>query len=316
MDSRVAAIRFLLYNSRQMKGTDKYNKKEGYSCLNKDFDSLSISKGLKKQLRKDGINTLQELRIQYDLGLLSTSEYDESYHRELRRICKKLGGMDNIVENPSEVEQQQNDDSEANSKMTIGVLWKDISKSRRNFSILVNYYNNYETINLRLFGEHYGISRERVRQIVENGTNKLRGLASCDFADRDALYKIQLAANNQTEVNSLEIGDKFFTDSGIAYLFAAMYPDRYRIIKGRMIHGAWFVKKESNIEDRLMWLIDDLKYGFKPFSFEEIKRRYLIGEKMISALDGVFERDGFITSKHNYDVISKMLSEKRKDDWK
>ncbi|MBR3332238.1 hypothetical protein IKG28_01245 [Candidatus Saccharibacteria bacterium] len=284
--------------------------------IDSSFDALKMSGNLKTLLRKSGINTLQELRIQYDLGLLILDDYNKDCRIELQEICEKLVDANGLKNNAFESDpQQKDDDLKLKSNMPIGMLWKENSKLQRNYSILANYYNNFGRMTLRLLGEHYTLSRERVRQIIDNGTNELKILVGCDFVDKNLLSKIQLAADNQTEVNSLGINDEVFTSSGIAYLFAAMFPERYRVVESKKLHGAWFVEKGSDIENRIECLMDDLRYNFKPLSFDEIEQRYQISKKMAVALDGIFERSGYVTSKYNYDVICKMLSDERRKNY-
>ncbi len=264
---------------------------------------------LERVLKKYGVDTLQELSIRRDLGLLSLSNADSDYLDEMQKTCSITGNENqNCVAHDFNNDGLLNVDDYSDSKIisSVGSLWKEKSSSQRNFMILIDYYNNRPKITLQILGDRYGLTRERVRQIISNGTEKLRGMCDKESIKTILLPMLDYFANEAVMIDSLAVEDRYFTNRGIAYLFSMMYPQRYEVFINNRLYGEWWIKPDGNLNKLLHILLKDLKNKTDPMSLNDLEGNYSINTKMGLRLDGVVEKNGYIALVINKEAMKKL----------
>ncbi len=164
--------------------------------------------------------------------------------------------------------------------------------------ILASYYNKPSTT-LQNVSDGFNITRERVRQIVKKTIAKLRGGILSGSIRNDFLETIETCATIKTEIRAIELADYPFDNIGVARMIADAIPERYEIFKDRRINGYWLVHAEDNVSAMFDRLYDELRYDSAPLYIPNIVELYSINEEMIWSIDGIQEKDGYVTLKTN-----------------
>lgn len=182
---------------------------------------------------------------------------------------------------------------------SFGDYWKYIQTDDRNFTVLVDYYNSSPSVTLQSIGEKYGVTRERIRQIIKKGVTRLASAANNGLIAPGVVKHYDDAARSVTEISLLDQSDEVFTSSGLAYLMLDVFPRRYKLIKRTGLNGAWFTLAEENISEKLDVVLDELRYNPKPLMMKNIINIFGIPESMVMSIDKVIEKDGYVTLRSN-----------------
>ncbi len=239
-------IRYLKEKIVEYRKVDTANstKDEYFEKINTTIDSkinnIGISEETVNNLNKHGIKTVQELLVKRDLNLLSDVDLSEKDYERLFQKLKEMDEYYDISDNDFADDGLKDDDCQELVDKTIGVLWREKCKSERDFKILVDYYNNAET--LQVLGERYGLSRERVRQIIARDTGKILKMCEKECICDSIFPIINNAVKEKIDLETLEIHDGYFSTVGIVRLFSVMYPEKYNVYRTRALGNKTFVE--------------------------------------------------------------------------
>lgn len=252
-----------------------------------NINQLRLSIKTINALEKNGFHTLQDLLIASDCDLLAMHGLGETAINEIRTVCQEYNGQLSLF-------------TEENKQIiTFGECLNLLMLDWRKKDIIIEFYNEQPNITLQKLGDKYGITRERVRQIIVKITKRIQKKYNERVIDKDYLSELEKAADRKTEIHLINIKDPFFSSSGIAFLAAAIDPKTFKVYKSSAINGEWFVKKEDNVNIIISSLLDELRHNSNPLQISRIKNLYSINEDMLMSIKKIIEKDGYVTLKSN-----------------
>ena len=185
---------------------------------------------------------------------------------------------------------------------SFGEFWEsqfDDPTNQRNFSVVVEYYNEGKSETLESIGNKYGVTRERIRQIIKKGEKKIGEAYTHKIVDQSIIEKIQEASINNTEINLVGVGDKVFTSAGILRLLNSAIPNEIKIYKDYKINGEWLVANLDGFNAMIKSLVDKLETSSQPLLIDDIKAIYGIREDILLSIKRIVECGGYVTLSNN-----------------
>lgn len=252
------------------------------------IDSLGFSARTTNALLKGGVETLEQLiytprRELADfrgMGVACLSEIDSFLSKDHSGLVK---GED-VNRKPS---------------VTLGEFVQAQKDKDRNKQFVIEYFNGGYQTTYEVVGNKYGVTRERVRQIIFKMTKKLKGAYLSGEIKEEIVQKVRQAMDNKAEINTVAISDEYFSNAGAARLLEATFPDEIKIVKHARLNGEWFTHKNENVNLAIGTLISNLQYQPNPISVVEAKEIYGINEDMLMSIKGILEKDGYVTMSSN-----------------
>lgn len=197
---------------------------------------------------------------------------------------------------------------------TLGEAWKDISKDDRSFDCLVTYFNNRDTTTYDALAEPYGVTRERIRQIIARGVKKIQ--QNLHNIDLEYLENATAAIGNGIEVNLLfGSADGVFTNAGVARLISEIYSDKYEIIRDYRLNGEWIVKnKDIFIQsiDKIYALLMDTP---RPVEIDGLLTIFPVSKESILSIKNLVHTDNKHITLRSNKIASGTSREKNIEDY-
>ena len=270
--------------------------------------SLDFSRRTTNSLERAGITTYSQLKSLLD------SNFDFHEIRGLGEMCiKEILCFKHI----SDIDSSSKSDASQFSyydEYSFGEYVNSFETDSRNWQLLVDYCNGGREATLERIGDKYGLTRERVRQLINKCEDRIKTAIRDGLIRKDVVRLIDEAADKRTEVSMLPVKDEVFTRPGLAYLMAHISPERYKIIRNPKLNGEWFTKTSDHVEDMLEMLIDRLKNGHEPLLASVVTNLFSMPEEMLMSIDGISEENGYVTignknevKKDRYTLINEYL---------
>ena len=278
------------------------NKANVQSYDHNGITSAGFSARTTNALINGGINSVGDL--------MRCSRNDLLEMRGLGTKCLK-----EIMSYLTKIENCESIFSASEEQVSLGDFWAGLKQKDRNQQCLVEYYNGGYKVTYEVISQKYGVSRERIRQIIAKGLKKIRSAFERGAIKTDIIHIISEAADKRTEINTVDVSDGVFSNAGAVRLLAAVFPDEIKIIKHNSLNGEWLTRKNDNVDTALQKLIGDLNYRPNPISVNEVVSIYGINEDMLMSINSIIEKDGYVTSSKNkkatgtdrYTIISDYL---------
>ena len=260
------------------------------SVSDKSIRSLGLSSRPQGVLEREGVNTIGQL-LQLDKVKLLT--------------FPGLGatGLDDIndkLEKYADLLRSSDGEKSGQISMNIGEYWRSVSEGiPRNYELLVKYYNGGREETLDALGTEHGITRERVRQIIKKGEQKIRNAYLYGTIDEKIKEIIRQSASKMTEINIVYVGDEVFSNAGAVRLLASAIPESVQIYKSDLINGEWLVENERETSNLVESLTNLLLGSYEPMLLSDIKTIFGVDDDFVFSLKNIVEYDGYITLKNN-----------------
>lgn len=171
--------------------------------------------------------------------------------------------------------------------------------NQRELDILVDYCNGGAKATLEVLGKKYGLTRERIRQLIKRCAGRLEEAVCANLIKSDIVDAIKAAAGQKTEISLLPRLDDAFTGPGLAYLIAHLLPKQYTIVRHTRLNGEWLTRTEDGVQDMIGMVISKLCYSEAPLKLSDLMSIFSIPEEMLMSIDGIIERDGYVTMSTN-----------------
>jgi len=204
---------------------------------------------------------------------------------EIQSFYDRLSDNDASIDSISEV------------SYSLGDYWKMIQTDERNREILVDFYNHPKTT-IGSLSEKFGITRQRIDQIIAKGTKRIAEAYTNGIIDETITSELSVAAAKKTEINLISIKDSLFSGAGIARLISDIDP-AFKVYKGAKINGEWLVYSDDNVSEIIDLIVYDLRYNSYPFKISELLERYPINIDMLMSIKGIIEKEGYVTHEKN-----------------
>ena len=251
--------------------------------LETSIKALGLSKRATNTLLRNGVNTVQDLLVLSEFEMFEMRGMGITSLNEIRQLLKKIASDDAVIVNTC----------------GLGKFWETIQKDDRNFRVLADYYNYGSKVTLQKLADKYGVSRERIRQIISKGTKRIQDAFINGAISSDVVQALNEAADNRSEIHTIGIHDDVFTAAGVAHLVSSFKPSIYRIYTSNGINGEWFIRADDNLGKVLNILADELRYRSEPLLVSEVKELYSINDNILMSIKGVIEKDGYVTHEKN-----------------
>ena len=252
--------------------------------LQTSIELLGLSNRTTNALKRNNVLCLKDLVVLSNMDLLMMRGLGVNSVVEINEFLAEYGG----VSEKKKCEQY-----------SFGDYWRKAQSDDRNLEVLVSYYNGGNDITLQDVGEKYGVTRERIRQLIKKGTERIYKAYINGLIDKDIVDRIEEYANKRTEIHLVNTSDSYFSCVGISYLMTAIAPKKYKIYKSAKINGQWFVKNGDNVNSIINILYDELRYRPEPLAISDVEKIYSISEDMLLSIKDVIEKDGYVTLKSN-----------------
>ena len=245
--------------------------------------TLGLSKRTVNTLIRNGVSSLSELITLSEEDIMNMDGMGAGGLGEIRDLAQQIAVNDDLTI----------------QTYSIGEYWKEVSRDERNFNVLVDYYNGNSKLTLQDLADKYKVSRERIRQIISNGTERIYYAFTSGIISPRIAEKLVEYANKRTEIHMINISDAVFTGIGIANLAAAFRPKVFQIVSNRNVNGNWFTNVDDNLNSILNIVVDGLKNHSKPLLISEVKELYSIDDSILMSIKGIIEKDGYVPHEKN-----------------
>lgn len=274
---------------RILNNTTTLRKQILLESSSKDIRCLGLSSRALNSLQRNDINTIGQLlectkkQLLSFRGLGSTALDDINERLEIY--------VDSLL--------SKDGDSNGRSGLTIGEYWNSVPNDQRNNELLVKYYNGGRDKTLDSLGNEYGITRERVRQLIKKGEQKIRNAYLFGSINPKIKEAIEKASTEMTEINLVYVGDDIFTNAGAIHLLASAIPESVHIYKGPLINGEWLVRNEKETDNQITSLANLLLDRTEPMLLSDAITIFGVREDIIFSLKNIVEYNGYITLSTN-----------------
>lgn len=267
-------------------------------------DKLGLPLRAVNALKKHGIYTLDELVIMSDEQLMSLDGLGVTCVKTIRDVINKWLNLseDELKETMINYELQNIGGVgvlAGATQVSVGEFLQNLKRSDRNVQMLIEYFTAEPRLRLDDLGERYGITRERVRQIIMNGVNNVRNAILRGEIDNTCIEEIKKAAEETTEISLVNVSDDVLGRAGLVRLMAAVFEKELVVIKSKKLYGEWLGLRENNINDIVDQLSNMLYRRDTPMKIEDVLTIFPISENMLFSIVDVIEKDGYVTLSTN-----------------
>lgn len=187
--------------------------------------------------------------------------------------------------------------------MGIGHFWKwnygDSTRGTDKYCDASIEYFNSEDATLESIGNKYGVTRERIRQHLEKEKQWIYEVFFKSSEGCKLFRTVKEAADRVTEISLLNVKDEEFTSAGICRLMVSLFPDEFKIVKDPRLNGEWIVSKELGFIQLLDVLVEELNTRPYPMKVADVLNLFPINEDVLMSLNGIMEKDGYVTLESN-----------------
>ena len=265
-------------------------------------EKLGLSKRAENALKKNDITTLEQMMRYSGEELVKKPGLGKTCVDEIMETIEEwLSLSEDELEKAIETYEDQGIGGgiDGQEKDEIGKYLQTVQGGERIINILIDYYATTPRLTLDDIGQKYGVSRERIRQIIERGLDKIRDGIMRGKIDYSVIEKVKEAAEKKTEISLIDVDDEVFGRIGLVRIVAALYSRELSIPSIRKLHGEWIVRKKDNVGRMIDSLSSMLSNRDLPMKVEDVLTIFPIPEEMLFSIVNVIEKDGYVTLSTN-----------------
>ena len=266
-----------------------------------EVEELGLMPKTAEILRANHINTLDDLLLLDSASLSELEGLSEHRAAKVRECIEKY----REIELGKTQYATPNEQEEPNRDRSVSEYLKEQKIKSRNIEIFAKYYTN-SGVTLEDIAEEYSVTRERVRQICNKCLVEIRNGLSTQQIDSNILETIELAAEEKTEINMVNVSDELLGKTGLVRIIALIYWDEFEIIKSSKLNGEWLTKREEDVKNTIDRLSKTLQERETPMLIEDVLTIFSINEDMLLSIKNIIEKDGYVTLSTNTFVTGRM----------
>lgn len=169
----------------------------------------------------------------------------------------------------------------------------------RNLDILIKYFNSRSST-FESVSSNYGISRERVRQLISKQCKKLKMMYDAGAIDCGDILGTIDRYHLPVETSTIkDLSDGELNSRAICVILCKLIPDRYALFTDFRINGEWLCSDKKQLLETLDDICDLVKSERESIDISLITEKYSVSEDFIYSIKNIVITGEGINTRRN-----------------